>query len=314
MRELYALRCFVIIAEELHMTRAAQRLQIAQPNLTRIIRSLEEEVECALFDHSNKRHLALTPAGHAFLQEVVSLLAQYDHAVQVAQQISRGEPHKLVVGYTAAAIFSVLPTILQAFQHRCQAEVTMHDVSTTGRVPLIRALREGRLDVAFVLGSDDVAGIAHEWVCQAPLRVVLPVSHPLARLETISLTDLSKEPWVWLPRHIYPRLYDEVIALCQQAGFHPRIEHIVPQAQAIVSLVAAHTGISVVTQWTEQCLPQQGVVYRELSDVIYQAELQVLWRVQEASPFVDTFLQVVRAVREEAAPQEETGLPNRTGG
>lgn len=298
MRELYALRCFVTIAEELHVTRAAQRLQIAQPNLTRIIRRLEEEVGCALFDRRNKRHLALTPAGHTFLQEVEPLLTQYDHAVQVAQEISRGEPPKLVVGYTAAAIFSVLPTILQTFQQSCQAEITARDVSTMACGVLLRALREGRLDVAFALGIEEVPGIAHECVCQAPLRVVLPASHPLARREAILLSDLAQEPWVWLPRHLYPHLSDELTMLCQQAGFRPHIAHTVSQAQAIVSLVAAHAGISVVTRWSEQGLPQQGVVYRPLADVTYQAKLQVLWRVQEASPFVHAFLQVVRAVRE----------------
>lgn len=92
------------------------------------------------------------------------------------------------------------------------------------------------------------------------------------------------------------------------SGFHPRIEHIVPQAQAIVSLVAAHTGISVVTQWAEHGLPQPGVVYRPLAGIIYQAELHVLWRIQETSPLVHDFLQVMRTV------QKELDLPDRHDG
>lgn len=299
MRELYTLQCFVVVAEELHMTRAAHRIHMAQPNLTRLIHRLEEEVGCALFDRSSKQPLVLTPAGQAFLQEVALVLAQYDRAIQVAQRMSRGEPRKLVIGYTAAAMFSVLPAILRAFHSCDQGEVITRDVSTMTRKALIRALRDGHVDVALTLGTDTAAEIAHECVCRAPLRVVLPADHPLTALETISLTNLSQEPWVWLPRYLYPQLYEDMTTLCQQAGFSPRIEQVASQAQAIVSLVAASAGISVVTQWAEQSLSQQGVVYRPLVDVGYQAELHLLWRVQEASPFVHSFLQVARETRTE---------------
>ena len=282
---------------------------MAQPNLTRVIHRLEEEIGCALFDRSQKRFLALTPAGQIFLQEIEPLLAQYDHAVQVAQQVSRGDPPQLVVGYTAAAIFSVLPEILQKFQRRCRIQVSARDMSTTGRTALIRALREGRLDVAFVLGGEHVSGIAHELVCQAPLRVVLPADHALAKLEAVPMADLSQEPWVWLPRYLYPRLHDDVMALCQQAGFHPDIKHIASQAQTMVSMVAAHAGIALVTRWSEQGLPQQGVVYRPLAEVTYQADLQMLWRVQDTSPHIHAFLQVARSVRRRIARQEKISSP-----
>lgn len=297
MKELYALRCFVVVAEERHMTRAAQRLHMAQPNLTRLMRRLEEEIGCLLFDHSSKQHLALTSAGEAFLQEVIPVLALYDHAIQVARQMGRGEPRKLVVGYTAAAIFSVLPAILQELERHSQEEIIIRDVSTTAHKSLIRALHEGHLDIVLTLGIDEVAGIAGECVSQAPLRVVLPVDHSLAKQEAIPLAAISREPWVWLPRHLYPRFYDDVMALCQQAGFHPRIEHVASQAQAIVSMVAARAGIAIVTQWAEQSLSQQGVVYRPLLDVSYQAELHMLWRAQEVSPFVHSFLRVARAIQ-----------------
>lgn len=303
------LRCFLIVAEEMNLTRAAGRLEIAQPHLTRLIHRLEEELGFLLFDRSNKRQLAFTPAGEAFRAEIVPLLSQYDHVVQVAQRISRGEVGKLVVGYTGAAMLSVLPAILQEWRQRCEAEVIARDVSTTARSALLRALREGHLEVALVLSADDAPGIAHECVCQAPLRVVLPATHPLTRLEAIPLAALEKETWLWFPRHLYPSFYDDIIALCHQAGFHPQIEHLGSQAQAAVSLVAAQAGISLLTQWSEQSLPHQAIVYRPLVDVTYQAELHVLWRKEERSPLVQAFLQVVREVSEKLdhpSEQKET--------
>ena len=228
------------------------------------------------------------------------LLSQYDHVVQVAQRISRGEVGKLVVGYTGAAMLSVLPAILQEWRQRCEAEVIARDVSAD--------YAPGHLEVALVLSADDAPGIAHECVCQAPLRVVLPATHPLTRLEAIPLAALEKRRGSGFPG-TDPLFYGDIIALCHQAGFHPQIEHLGSQAQAAVSLVAAQAGISLLTQWSEQSLPHQAIVYRPLVDVTYQAELHVLWRKEERSPLVQAFLQVVREVSEKLdhpSEQKET--------
>src|SRR5579862_3564142 len=115
--DLDALRSFIVIVEEQHITRAAERLQMAQPNLTRLIRKLEEELGFALFDRSNKRRFALTPAGRAFLDEMTRLLPQYDQAVRNARRVAQGEREKLVIGYVPAAMVShLLPLAVQEFE------------------------------------------------------------------------------------------------------------------------------------------------------------------------------------------------------
>src|SRR5581483_2788937 len=104
------LHVFVIIAEEMHLTRAAERLHVAQPHLTRLLHHLEEELGFCLLDRSNKRQLALTPAGEIFLARITPMLKQYEEAVQGARRVAQGEAGKLVVGYTAPAMFTgILP-------------------------------------------------------------------------------------------------------------------------------------------------------------------------------------------------------------
>jgi DNA-binding transcriptional LysR family regulator len=271
---------------------------MAQPNLTRLLHNLEEDLGFPLFDRSNKHRMALTPAGQTFLARITPMLEQYEEAVQIAQRISRGEVGKLVVGYATTAMLSILPVILHAYRQSYESELVMHDLSTRAYQTQLQALRKGQIDVAFLIRPEPVLGIAQEWVSRASLRVVLPASHALAKREAIPMAALAGETWVWYPRSSFPRLYDDAMALCQQAGFHPRIEHIVTQTQAIVNLVAAQAGISLVSQWSEQNLPHPSVVYRPLLDVTYQAELQVLWRKDDDSKLLQTFLQVVREVRE----------------
>ena len=234
MKDLQRLRAFLIIAQEMNLTHAAEQLHMAQPNLTRLLHELEEDLGFPLFDRSNKRQLALTPAGETFLIRITPLLEQYEEAVQLAQRMSRGEAGKLVVGYATTAMLSILPAILHAYRQHSKSELVMRDLSTRACQTQLQALRQGQIDVAFLMRPKPVPGIVQEWVSRVPLRVALPASHALAKREAIPMSTLAGEAWVFSPRSSFPRLYDDAMALCQQAGFHPRIEHIVSQTQGIV--------------------------------------------------------------------------------
>jgi DNA-binding transcriptional LysR family regulator len=297
--DFHHLRCFAMIAEELHVTRAAERLQIAQPSLTRIIRNLEEELGFALLDSSNKRQIALTPAGRAFFEEMAPLLSQYEHAVQAARRISRGDRGKLVVGYVAAAMFTVLPGIIEAYQRFPEVELLTSDLATRSLSAQLKALQEHRLDVAFCYAPFDDRGIEHECIDRTSLVIALPAQHPLARLEAVPLADLSQERWIWMARSYQPQAFDQWFSLCRQAGFEPRIiETSAGQPHTMISLVEARVGVAFITEWTQRHLSVPGVVYRPLLGPNATFELHMLWRKQERSPLVQTFLQVVREVRE----------------
>ena len=148
-----------------------------------------------------------------------------------------------MLGYTSAAVFSVLPPILQ--QYRQHSEIIARDLSTTSHSSVMQALREGRLDVVLFPALDEkIPGVAHVCVATSPLCVVLPNDHPLTSLEAVPLAALAEETWISTPRHLLSRLSDAFLALCQQAGFEPQMGPAASQAHAVVSLVAARAGIA----------------------------------------------------------------------
>jgi DNA-binding transcriptional LysR family regulator len=238
------LHVFVIIAEEMHLTRAAERLHVAQPHLTRLLHHLEEEVGFCLVDRSNKRQLALTPAGETFLQQITPLLKQYEEAVQTAKRVAQGEGGKLVIGYTALAMFSgVLPALIQAYQRYLEVALLPRDISTASRQMVLNMLRDGRLDVAFLPNASEEPGLASELISTASLVVALPANHPLASQPAIPLAALAQEAWIRAPRWINPRWDDDVSHLFQQARFEPRVVQLTPQPHTQVSQVASGLGL-----------------------------------------------------------------------
>jgi DNA-binding transcriptional LysR family regulator len=293
------LRRFLIIAEEMNMRRAAERLHTAQPALTRMVHQMEEELGFPLFDRSNKRQLALSPAGQAFVLRMTPMLEQYEEAIHIARRIAQGEREQLVVGYVPAAMVSnILPLAMRAFERVSPGELILRDLSTQSHKGRIKALREHRLD-ALLEGEPgrNEPGIAHECVGKAPLLVALPHTHQLAQQEALPLVALAQEAWIQVPRSQHPPSIDKLTHLCQQAGFDPRVVRRVPHIQAILSLVAAGIGITLVTAWAAQRLQQQGVVYRPLLDVSCEMELYLLWRMNDGSSLLHSFLHMVREVR-----------------
>ncbi|HZU03899.1 MAG TPA: LysR family transcriptional regulator [Ktedonobacteraceae bacterium] len=289
--DLNTLRYFLVIAEEQHLTRAAERLQMAQPNLTRVMRKLEEELGFVLFERSNKRKFALTPAGETFLQQMSPMLKQHEKAVQAAKRVAQGEREKLVVGYTSVAMFSgVLPALMQIYQHIPEVELLPRDISAASRQMVLNMLRDGRLDVALLPHGSEEAGLACELLSTATLVVALPANHPLADQPVIPLAALAQEAWIQPPRSLNPRWYDDLAQLFQQAGFEQRVVHWTPQAHTLVSQVAAGLGLAILATWTQQHLPHQGVIYRPLQDCEYKLEFHVLWRKEDRSPLMQTFL------------------------
>ena len=296
--DLNALYYFLVIAEEQHITRAAERLHMAQPNLTRIMRKLEEDLGFTLFNRSNKRRFALTPAGETFLQQIIPILKQYEEALQVAKRVAQGKGGKLVIGYTALAMFSgELPALLQRYQRSPEVELLPRDISAVSRQMVLNMLRDGRLDVAFLPHGSEEPGLACELISTTSLVVVLPANHPLANQQAISRQRLLRQAWIQPPRSLNPRWHDDLAHLFQQAGFEPRVVQWTPQAHTLVSQVAAGFGLAILSTQTSQYLLHQGIVFLPLQGCDYTLEFHVLWRKEDRSPLLQTFL---RTVQEEA--------------
>lgn len=298
--ELRHLRYFIAVAEELHFGRAADRLHIAQPPLSQQIRQLEAELGFQLF-HRTKRSVALTEAGRIFLAESQRLFRQLEQAIQVGRKTSRGEMGQLVIGFVGSAAYNILPIVLKQFRKRCPSvDLALHELTTDQQ---LQWLREGRLDVGFLRPPVVDRALCATTVVQEPLAVALPEAHRLADQPQVALRSIASESFILFPRSLAPGLYDQIISLCQQAGFSPKVVQEAIQMQTIVSLVAAEIGIAIVPISLHN-LQRTGVVYRVLQEPTPKATIAAVWKPDDASPTVQQFLEVVQQVTSHSSESE----------
>ncbi len=292
--ELRRLRYFVALAEELHFGRAAKRLGICQPPLTRQIRELETELGTLLFHRARGRgRIHLTEVGRMLLGDARRALWQVEQTVRSAQQMGRGEMGTLRVGFIGSASCNVLPEVLRTFRERYRGVTLRFHEQTTDQQT--QALRAGQIDVGFVRPplADEV--LATELVLREPLVLALPASHPLARRARVSLQQVAEESFVLFPRHLGPSFYDQVVTTCRRAGFSPRLGQEAVELHTIVSLVAAGMGAALVPA-SFRNLRRTGVAYPPLAEPTEQVEMALAWRRDDASPLRERFIAVVREI------------------
>ena len=293
--ELRHLRYFVAVAEELHFGRAAARLHIAQPPLSRQVRDLEREIGALLFDRV-ARGVTLTAAGKAFLPEARLTLAQAERAQRTALRAAKGEIGRLRVGFIEAATYSaILPNVLGFFRmHLPQIGLSLFEMSSAEQE---EALRDGRIDLGML---DNPPGDAARWlhvepVYSDPLVVALPDSHPLAARERLVLADLANDPFVLFPRSGSPRLYDDFIASCRAAGFSPRVVQQAAGWHTLAGLVGAGVGTGFVPRSLASA-QRQGIVYRRVRSLTAALEMSAVWKTGDKSPVRERFVTALRAV------------------
>ena len=286
--EIRHLRYFVAVAEELHFGRAARRLRIAQPPLSRQIRDLEDEMEVQLFLR-DRRGVALTQAGASFLGDVRGVLGALARAVDQARRADRGEVGKIRVGYVSSVAYSGLPEVLRAFRLKYpEVSIGLHEMPPAAQV---KGLRDGEIDVGFVRAPMEESALESEVVRREPLVAALPASHRLASSRRIELSSLAREPFILFPRWRGPGFFDYIVGLCRAAGFSPSIAYEAAQLD-ILSLVAAGLGVSIVPS-SIRAVRRAGIVFRPIVGNP-RADLLVAWRAPEPSPVVREFVALVR--------------------
>jgi len=288
--ELRHLRYFVTVAEELHFGRAAARLHMAQPPLSRQIQLLEGELGFALFERSRRR-VELTPAGSALLHGARHVFDTLDAAIHDARNASEGESGRLVVGYPSSLTYSGLTELLRAFRNRFPAvAIALRELPPGEQID---ALKTGNLDVGFVRSSLDDPSLVSERVRSEALMVVLPDDHSLCSRRVIPLSALAHEPFVMFPRARGPAYFDQLMGLCRAAGFTPHIVQEAPQLD-IISMVAAGFGISIMPS-SMRNFRRPGLAFRPIAGAP-QVELLIVWRQQNLSPALHKFLDLVRVL------------------
>jgi DNA-binding transcriptional LysR family regulator len=299
--ELRHLHYFIAVAEELHFSRAAERLHISQPPLSQQIRDLEEELGVKLFERS-KRQVHLTEAGKAFLERSYLVFAQLEQAIAVTQQIGQGEVGRLAIGFVDSAMYTVLPEILRMFRERFPAvELRLNELTT---VQQIHALHHKQIDVGIVRAAITEPGLRMECLLQESLVLALPESHPLSSQAQVSLSTLADESFILFPAKLGPIFYEEIMDLCQQSGFRPKVSQEAVQMQTIVGLVAAGLGIAFVPA-AMQNFHRSGVIYKPLQEQIHKIGLYLTWRQHDSSPVISAFLNLTRKTTQRESNRDE---------
>jgi DNA-binding transcriptional LysR family regulator len=292
--DLRQLNYFIAVAETRHLGRAAERLHLSQPPLTRQIQQLEAELGVQLFRRT-PRGMELTQAGEELLRDAQSIRSLVSQAAQRAQRAGRGQAGRLDIGVYGSAIFGLVPQVLSAFhaQHP-DVELVLHHAQTPAQLP---ALRQGRVHLVFERMLPEESDIEVELVAREPLLLGLAEGHPLAAQERIDVAALRDETMLI---GTSPSITAMSLQLCRAHGFEPRLA---PPASDVVTatlMAAAGLGVTFVPgSMTNVRFP--GITYRPLhSRVEAFMELHCFYLRGESSPLLAAMLQTVRAFREQA--------------
>ena len=288
--ELRQLRYFVVLAEELHFGRAARRLFIVQPALSKQIASLEKELGTELFVRT-KRYVEMTPAGRALLADARQILAQIDGVSTRAQLASRGEVGVLDIGFIVPVLYDLLPYMLRRFRAAYPAvELSLRELHTRDVVNrvLSRDLHIGftRLPVG---GGETLLHVRP--LVEEPLLVAMPEDHPVATKESVALADLATENFILITRSAEPELHDAHVATCAAAGFTPRVAHQVDRTTVAVGLVASGLGVCFVPE-ALRLAAHPGVAYRPLESPRRSITIGAIWNPASTDPVLRKFLDI----------------------
>ncbi|HSI91126.1 MAG TPA: LysR family transcriptional regulator [Adhaeribacter sp.] len=287
--DLKTLYYFTMLAEEKHFGLAAKRIGIEQPPLSLQIKKLEERVGGKLFDRSNKR-VRLTAAGEALLPEARQLLANTHQVLDKIKKINSGEAGTLQIGFTSSTIFCGLPAWIQ--QHKQAFPEVGFSLRERSPKDQIQELLEGTLHIGFIREPEKVAGLAAQPLARENWVAVLSGAHPLARKETLKLTDLKDELFVLFPMNIAPSQFDELKAIFRAADFYPTIVQEAYEWQTIVNLVEANLGVSICPS-SFQKIKIGDIKYIPLADVKDQTGVWACYNSGNHSALLHNFLQAV---------------------
>jgi DNA-binding transcriptional LysR family regulator len=285
------LEAFVVVAEERHFGRAAERLHIGQSPLSQQIRRLEREVGTPLFVRTT-RHVELTDAGKVLEVRARTLLHDLAASTADARRAADGQLGRIAIGFTGSATFSVMPALAASLRERLPA-VTLDLRGELLTPAQVARLSSGALDVGLLRPPVRVPELAVEIVAREPLLAVLPAAHPLSAQAEIRVADLADIPFVAYPSAARSVLHESVEKICEEHGFHPRVQLEVAETATLVAFVAAGIGVSLVPAAVAN-LTINGAVYRPLADTDITVELALAWRRDNTSSVVTRALELIR--------------------
>lgn len=283
---------FIAVAEELHFGRAAARLKISQPALSKQIKELEAELEAQLLWRTN-REVRLTPAGVSFLRHAREVLSQIQRSITEAHSVARGDLGSLEIGYLSSASPRIIPRVVKAFKAQYpKVDMRLHMIMPPNH---LSDVRNSKVDFLFVALPVDAPDLVIEKIVEEPMLLAIPESHPLAARARISFKTLDGVPLVVWPRYLAPDHYDRLVKYFKDAGarFNSVLETF--PLNSMVSAVAAGIGVTLVPDCSRDN-PQKGVVYRKLQPPRPTVTWGVVYKQRELGGAQAAFLSVVREV------------------
>jgi DNA-binding transcriptional LysR family regulator len=289
--EIRHLHAVIVVAEELSFTRAAYRLHITQPALTKQITDLEKEHRFRLFSRSKRRPVELTDAGRIFVQEAKAALFHTERAIHLARVTHEGADTVLLIGHSPysdpAWVAAILAIRLPLFPKL--------RIQTTGQffpMELVRNVIAGELDLALVTAPPLDAQITAAAFDRAPLYAVLPVTHTAASQESVLLRDLARDEWILFGPRTHPIVHDAILNAARSEGIAPKHSHDVLDAQQAVHLVSEQVGVAILPKPTALAFRLEGVVVKPLSDTALSIETCLVLRSDDKSRIVNELARV----------------------
>lgn len=294
--ELRHLQYFVSVATTGGFGRAARALHVSQSAISEQIRDLEGELGTALIDRT-QRQIRLTPQGELFLDGARATIAASERAVESVRRSISGEEGKLAIGFFVGGNGRYFPRLIRAFRQQYpRVKVTLVEMVPSDQW---EALQNGTLDIGFTRPMQGIhSGVRTEKLYNERLYVVLPKEHRLARRKQVTFGDLREERFVMTERPTSPVVSDRIIALCNEAGFSPRISATATVSSGVIALVEAGEGIGILPEGS-RFLGVGEVVFVPLAGAAAQVELVIAWSAQRAAAVHRSFLQLARRFRSE---------------
>lgn len=292
--EIRKARAFLALAEDLHFGRAAARLHIGQPALSRLIRQLELEMDADLFARST-RDVTLTVQGEALLAPVRELVTLSERMQEIVRRAAAGETGRVRLGFAGASVNHLVADLVKGAR-RAHPGLTVELVSAQLSHPGLERLRDGSLDV--LLGRWDFLPreVDSRVIAGESLLVALPASHRLVRRSELRPADLVDEPWIVLPGGSGATLSNRLHMLGLQGRFVPRVVHTAPDSATVMLLVNAGEGIALTLSGVRDNLPSRGVEFRPLIADLGAVAVRLTWRSGPMEPAVRTLIDRSRRV------------------
>lgn len=289
--ELRHLRYFVAAAEEMNISRAAARLRVSQPPLSRQIHDLEQEIGTLLFDRRQK-HLRLTPAGTYFLPEARNILSHATRAARLAKAASTGKAGQITIAFLSPMGGMFLPRIIRSFRQK----FPLVDIDLREMVPRqqFEALLDHQIDLGFLAKTEleSTNDLGFEPLMDVQLRLALTPGHRFAKLRRVPLKKLGEERFIMIKRSSAPATHDFILRVCRSAGLEPNIVKQSDRAQSILDLVAAGLGIAIIPEHFERY--RTDLLVRRFTPSPPPLSLCMAWRQNDHSPVLRSLCAMIR--------------------